>query len=225
VTANSAQHRGGGLYWCDATLRNNTITRNSAEDYGGGMSDCHGAMGNSIVWGNSAPNGPQIYNSATPTYFCIQDWTEGGEGNIVLDPKFVDPDGPDDNPDTWEDNNYHLQGDSPCIDAGKNADWMIAAVDLDGTPRILFGGSSATVDMGAYECNPFKITKISKDSGGTATLIWTSRLGDSHTVWSCSDLAVGSWIELETVPSQGTETTWTDQTATGQIKFYRVEMK
>ena len=225
VTANSAQSRGGGLHWCEATLRNNTITRNSAKAYGGGMSDCHGAMGNSIVWGNSAPTAPQIYNSAPPTYSCIQDWTEGGEGNIGLDPRFVDPDGPDDNPDTWEDNNYRLQGDSPCIDAGKNADWMTGAVDLDGHPRILFGVSSATVDMGAYEYYPFKITKISIDSGGTPSLTWISRPGDSYTVWSCSDLAVVSWIEVETVPSQGTETTWTDQTATGKIKFYRVEIK
>lgn len=225
VTANSAQHCGGGLYWCDATLRNNTITRNSAEDYGGGMSDCHGAMGNSIVWGNYAPMAPQIYNSATLTYSCIQDWTEGGEGNIVQGPKFVDPDGPDDNPDTWEDNNYRLQGDSPCIDSGKNADWMIGAVDLDGNPRILFGVSSATVDMGAYEYSPFKITKISKDSGGTPSLTWISRLDHAYVIWSCSDLAVGAWIEVETVLSQGTETTWTDQTATGKLRFYRVEMK
>ena len=81
-----------------------------------------------------------------PTYCCVQDW-EGGEENIVADPLFVDADGPDDDPDTWEDNDYHLSSDSPCIDAGLNDDWMLDAFDLDGNPRIC----DDTVDMGAYE--------------------------------------------------------------------------
>ncbi len=44
---------------------------------------------------------------------------------------------------------YHLQANSPCVDAGKD-DGVTAAFDLDGAPRI----QSWRVDMGAYE-SPF----------------------------------------------------------------------
>jgi hypothetical protein len=36
-----------------------------------------------------------------------RDSTPGGEGNISEAPGFVDPDGPDNNPGTYEDNDYH----------------------------------------------------------------------------------------------------------------------
>jgi parallel beta-helix repeat protein len=226
VTANSAQHCGGGLYWCEATLRSLTITRNSTEDSGGGMSDCHGAMGNCIVWGNSASTGPQIYDSATPTYSCIQGWTGGGEGNIAPPSAgFVDPDGPDDDPDTWGDNNYRLRGDSPCVDSGKNENWMAGAADLDGHPRILFGVSSATVDLGAYEYDPFqfKVARVSKVAGGKAELTWSSRPGDNYTVFSCTDLtSAEGWKVEATVSSGGESTIWTDPDILSLRKFYRV---
>lgn len=43
--------------------------------------------------------------------------------------------------------NYRLNANSPCINAGANREWMSGAADRDGLPRILYG----TVDMGAYE--------------------------------------------------------------------------
>jgi len=43
-----------------------------------------------------------------------------GPGNIDVDAGFVDPDGPDDDPLTWADNDYRLAGGSRCIDAGDN---------------------------------------------------------------------------------------------------------
>jgi hypothetical protein len=41
---------------------------------------------------------------------------------------------------------FHLQNNSPCINAGANA-FAASAVDLDGNPRVVGG----TVDIGAYE--------------------------------------------------------------------------
>jgi len=49
---------------------------------------------------------------------------------------------------------YHLQGASPCIDAGDNS-LVPGGVnsDLDGNQRIVDGNNdgTATVDIGAYE--------------------------------------------------------------------------
>lgn len=42
---------------------------------------------------------------------------------------------------------YHLHGNSPCVNAGKNNFWVTNAFDLDGQPRLLYG----TIDMGVYE--------------------------------------------------------------------------
>ncbi|MDP2897845.1 MAG: C39 family peptidase [bacterium] len=150
ICANSA-YEGAGLHDCRGTMRNNTICANTAQMRGGGLRKCPGVISNCIIWGNTAPLGPEFDQSSVPAFSCIQDWTGGGEGNSALNPRFVDPDGPDNNPETWEDNDYRLLPDSPCIDAGKNEDWMWGAADLDGNQRIWHGKVSLTVDMGAYE--------------------------------------------------------------------------
>lgn len=89
---------------------------------------------------------------ATPTFSCIEDWSDGGEGNTNLAPQFVDANGPDGNPDTHEDSDYHLLPDSPCIDAGANVTGL-PETDFDGNPRPVDGDGdgSADVDMGAFE--------------------------------------------------------------------------
>jgi hypothetical protein len=228
IAGNSAGWVGGGAFeGCEGTYLNNTIYGNSSEFEGGGFSGCDGTIRNCIIWANTAPEGnEQLSDCVSPTYSCIQDWTEGGEGNTIEDPRFVDADGPDDNPATYEDNNYRLRADSPCVDKGKNADWMLQVPDLDGNPRIFYGKSSHTVDMGAYELGswPFRITEVSKPAGNVR-LKWNSRPGDTYVIWSCVDLPAQAWGEVGTVASQGTETTWTEQSSTGDEKFYRVEVK
>jgi hypothetical protein len=81
-----------------------------------------------------------------------------GVGNIDLDPQFLDADGPDDDPATWEDNDLHLTRQSPCIDAGDPAFVALPGeTDLDGSLRVCDGNGdgSAVVDMGAYETQSF----------------------------------------------------------------------
>jgi hypothetical protein len=194
---------------------------------GGGLGWCHKTIRNCIIWGNTAPQGTQVYGSAMPSHSCIQDWTGGGEGNISGHPLFLDPDGPDNDPETYEDNDYRLQADSPCIDAGKNEDWMWSAVDLDGNPRIFYGKESQTADMGAYEYGswPFRIVGFLQGGTGEWQITWNSRPGDTYTVWSCGDLTTGGWVEEASVASQGESTSWTDVSPVGGQKFYRIEMK
>jgi len=220
IAGNSASGGyGGGLYFCDGAIENNTIVGNSASE-GSGLLYCSGTIHNCIIWGNTAPSGPQIHESSAPMYSCIQNWTGGGEGNIALDPKFVDPDGPDNDLATYDDNDYWLSPDSPCIDKGKNGGWMTDAVDLDGNPRIRKG----TVDMGAYEYR-CRIIAVGNGGGDKFALTWTSRPGETFTVWCCDALESGPWQQRATLSSQGLATSWTDILPIGQVKFYRIEVK
>jgi len=117
------------------------------------VSGSNPALTNCILWGDS----PQeiILGSSNPVieYSDIQGGYSG-TGNINVDPLFMDPDGPDDIPNTWADNNYRVSSGSPCIDAGDPAfARRPGETDLDGHLRTWDGDMSGgiRVDMGAYE--------------------------------------------------------------------------
>lgn len=235
---------GGGI--CLSTVRpetptivNCTIVGNSAGRFGGGVAYCYSSMHNCIIWGNVAPNGAEVYSSNAPTYSCIQDWTEGGEGNICDEPRFVDADGPDNDPQTYRedaggdacgtvaDNDYRLLPDSPCIDAGNNEAPDFPQTDIAGMPRILFGGRSVTVDMGAYEYYVNKVEASATADG--IILTWSSAAKKIYSVLFSEDLI--SWhLGVEGLYSAGNQTTsWIDDgTLTGvppQLvphRFYRI---
>jgi len=193
----------------------------------GGLLVCRGTIVNCVIWGNSDP---QLRDCSFPTYCCVQG-IGGGEGNIDADPRFIDPDGPDDKPDTYEDNDFHLTPASACIDTALNDDWMSNAADLDGNPRIWRGLFAWTVDMGAYEyeSSQFKCIEIAvfclppPGECGVA-ITWNSRPGDSYTVMSCSQLGPEEWIEEDTVQSAGELTAWIDSQTVYAHKFYRVRI-
>ncbi len=210
VFGNRADYYGGGLYDCDAILENNTICFNQAQE-GGGLHGCQAEIRNCIIWGNkafSALYGPQLYLSDQPTYSCIQDWTGAGEGNIAEDPQFVDPDGPDNKLWTYEDNDFRLLPGSPCIDAGRNEDWMWTAVDLSGNHRVLYSGHSFTVDLGAYE---YFIPELKLGpSPNEATFTWSSLADKAYSILYTDDLL--TWhLAIANFPSSGNQTTsWVD---------------
>ena len=111
-----------------STITNNIIAYNVL----GGIVNMNSAS--QITYNGFWSNGADILNySSNPT---VAD-------NIYEDPLFVDPNNSD----------YHLQEDSPCIDAGTNEAPGLSEKDLDGNPRIVDGdGDSVTVvDMGVYE--------------------------------------------------------------------------
>jgi hypothetical protein len=158
ITNNSAlgtYGHGGGFYDCDAAeISNCTIADNVASYKGGGIFSSYGneIINNCIIWGNS-PDEIDIYNgNPVITYSDIEGGWEG-EGNIDVDPEFVDAPGGD----------YHLMWDSPCVDAGDpNFVAQEGEVDIDGEPRVMGG----RVDMGADEVDDRRTIKVALDASG-----------------------------------------------------------
>ena len=162
VTCNSAS--GGGGIFCawqsSPTIVGCPIVSNGAP-WGAGIywSSSSAAVSNCILWGNQLQQ-LQGSGSIGVSYCDIQGGWPAGVGNIDADPLFVDPNGPDDNPYTYEDNDYRLGSDSPCVDAADNdavPGWV--TTDLDGRLRFADrigtpdtgNGTAPIVDMGPYE--------------------------------------------------------------------------
>jgi len=142
------------------TIVNCTIANNSADQYAGGVF-CSGAdltITNSILWGNRPA---QLQGSGIVTYSDVENgWP--GDGNINTDPHFVDPDGPDDDPGTVQDNDYHVLFCSPCVNAGDPAFVpMPGDTDIDGQDRVQRG----RVDIGADETPEMPILADCNDNG------------------------------------------------------------
>ncbi len=169
-------------YHSSPTIAQCTIANNFADTYGGGIysSASYPYILGSIVYGNQASAGNELYltdwnGTIWPSYCAISysdinrdqydiyvnhstiNWEEG---NIDADPCFVNPGYWSDpcntpsepNDDLWNDGDYHLLADSPCINAG-DPNYIAEpneATDLDGQPRIFLG----RVDIGAYEFVP-----------------------------------------------------------------------
>jgi parallel beta-helix repeat protein len=148
---NSGQ--GGGIYfegdfYTPTVVTNNTITGN----VGGGIyADIPQSIPpptititNCILWGN----GDDLVNCSA-TFSDVEDG-EAGDGNISVQPMFVDPANGD----------YRLQSGSPCINAGSNLAPYLPETDFEGDSRIV----NLTVDIGADEF--ISASKVSRDFDG-----------------------------------------------------------
>jgi hypothetical protein len=132
IAGNSAV-QGGGI--SGGRLYNCTIASNTATAAGGVYPDGATILTNCIVFRNSATNSPN-YQFAPSFSHCCTTPLPAGPGNFTNDPAFANPAASD----------FHLQTNSPCINAGINSA-ATSTTDLDGNPRIAGG----TVDIGAYE--------------------------------------------------------------------------
>ena len=95
-------------------------------------------LNNCIVYGNIRNN----FDSCVLNYSCTEPKSDG-VGNITNPPLFVNPSA----------GNFHLQTNSPCINAGNNT-FTVGTNDLDELARVAGG----TVDLGAFELqNPASI--------------------------------------------------------------------
>ena len=151
-----AENGGHGIFasTSDLTVSNCTIYGNVGSGIWNSSSLGSIAVTNCILWGNS--NGSETkqiqdsYDNVDPRYSCIQNllyYADSTLHNTGYDPALVDPDGPDDDPDTWSDNDYHLTDDSPCIDAGDPGGVYGGRTDMDGDPRAML----LRADIGADE--------------------------------------------------------------------------
>ena len=131
VVSNTASNVGGGVYAAYAT--NCTVVDNSGFNGGGTFGS---VMENCIVYFNHAPTATNFDDGTALNFCCTFPLPASGLGNLTNAPLLVDLARAD----------LHLQSNSPCINAGNNAD-VTTAGDFDGNPRIVDG----TVDIGAYE--------------------------------------------------------------------------
>jgi hypothetical protein len=243
ITGNSAREYGGGVAYFGGIIRNTLIHGNSAgKGGGGGLAYCDGSILNSTIAWNHADSPysdvevvsvrATIHNSiiwprpsaknavgllTTPTYSCVPtDKYRLGEGSFAADPQFLHP----------ENGDFHLLPTSPCIDAGFN-DADLPQTDIAGMRRIIFGGKSLTVDMGAYEFYTNDLT--AGPNPDQTTFTWSSLADKTYSIFYSDDLF--TWhLAAESFPSSGdTSTSWTDDgTLTGvppflvPRRFYRV---
>jgi uncharacterized repeat protein (TIGR02543 family) len=98
------------------------------------------------------------------TYSIVQDGYTG-EGNLNVDPLFVDARSYNEAPTTAGD--YRLQHTSPAIEVGNNTP-VTALTDLDNNSRLVDGNGDAStvVDLGVYEWQAFTLT-MTIEGGGT----------------------------------------------------------
>ncbi len=115
---------------------NCTIVNNEALGYGGGVGG--GTFRHCIIYYNRAWVGDNyadgVFTRCFTTPLPDEQESSGSGNNSTNEPGLVGVNSP------------YLLPTSPCVDAGTNEDWMAAATDIDGEPRV-----NGLVDVGADE--------------------------------------------------------------------------
>ena len=187
-TRNRAGTGGGLQSWASSpTVVNCTFSENS----GGGLGSFGGSqtsISNSIFWDNSGSAQLGGDSTITVAYSCVQGGWSNGEGNIDMDPLFLDPDGPDGLIGTLDDD-FRIGNQSPCIDAGDDGALPRDSADLDGDgdtseriPLDLDGKRRSYgnwVDMGAYEYVPENAFPIHQASDVFRDVVLTWKADDT----------------------------------------------
>ena len=119
-----------------------------------------------------------------------------------------------------------LVPNSPCIDAGFS-DPDLPETDIAGMHRIMFGGKSLTVDMGAYE---FYIHDLKPGpEPDQTTFTWSSLAGKTYSIFCSDDLVTWHLADGAVLSAGDTITSWIhDGSLTGAPpslvprRFYRI---
>ena len=180
-------YEGGGLFsdGGNPTLINATFSGNYG--YDGGAVNVRGGtvtLVNAIIWGNNSTIA-LTGGTATVTHSIVQGGYTG-EGNLDVDPLFVDAVSFGVSPTTAGD--YHLRYGSITTDIGLNTP-VITTLDLDGNPRVVDGDNDSIleVDLGAYEqlpgvCGTGGMLFVDQAATGANTgLTWSNAFTDLQT--------------------------------------------
>jgi hypothetical protein len=189
-------HLNGAGRMVNATIANNDGGVLLNTDAGGTL-----VITNSIIFGNGWSVAAEGNAVAQVAYSDVEDgWP--GEGNLGINPRFVDPAGGD----------YHLQAWSPCIDAG-TADGA-PDHDLDGVAR----PQNAGYDMGVYEFAGTPIPPLFTDVASDLGLDISS--GEFGAAWG--DLDGDGWLDLAigdgSLFTSSLGTTFSDATAAAGLE-------
>lgn len=188
----------GNVYFTNNTIVDNETTTSLTAVPGGLSAGVGSALYayNNIINGNASENGPldlrvSYYDVASvgnafSNIYTDMDGSWHVEGaNISIDPDFVDPGFWHDNgtagdpsDDYWIWGGYHIDTDSPCIDAGNSgppSPGSLPSEDFEGDPRVVDGNQNqvATVDIGADESTV--IFRNGFESGGASA--WSDTVG------------------------------------------------
>ncbi len=173
-------------------------------------------VSNCVFRDNGFPDEPIPYDviGAHVSYCCLHDGVHMGSGeqNIYADPMFVNA----------EAGNYRLLPNSPCIDAGDNGAVQADETDILGKPRIMFGGKTETVDMGAYEY--WFIWASPRPDSSDIEVSWASAAGKAYSVFRSADLVTWQLANDDVVASDNI-TLWLDPIGSlteAPMRFYRV---
>ena len=222
IAGNVANAEGGALYAnrrIDLTLTNCTLVNNAGTAAHALYCTSPGPSYTSTVCMTNCivrNGGDEILNEDGSAITIRHSDITGGWGNpndynIDTDPLFADEDGLDDDPDTWDDNDWRLQpGLSPCLDAGINAADTdihdpnanpLPNTDYDGWPRFQDDtlvddcpqgdcGEPPIVDMGAFEvwtdCNANGVADVCEVTANCDSL-WPCDPNDCDAAIDCDD--------------------------------------
>ena len=150
-----------------AVVRNCVIVRNAGHgiffNHGGCAKNCtvayNGGAGLYAYQMGGGGDGPaNLILFGNEQGFVRQSANISLHNSCTVDPRFL------------SDKDFRLRPDSPCIDAGRNEDWMIEAVDAAVRPRI----RNKVVDIGAYEFAPDAPVLLPEPDGNVSTAGLTS---------------------------------------------------
>jgi len=140
-----------------STVRSSTFYDNTSGS-GRAFQGDYAWVENTISWGPGAT----LMDGSHVQHCTIAGGNAGGTNILTDDPKFMDPDGPDNDLSTWQDNDFSLQPTSPCIDSGLSSAVPADIHDLDGdgdtTEKLPldFAGNLRMVDKPfTQDCEPF----------------------------------------------------------------------
>lgn len=153
--------------------------------------------------------------------------TPSGTNILSSDPKFTDV----------ANNNFHLLGTSPCIDAGTadTTGLSLPSADADGNVRVVGGNSDASsiIDMGVYEFGspPVPVELImftAKTENGKTTLNWKTATEVNNygfEIETSTRFATSGFIKIGFVAGHGNSNTPQNYSfiATDEAKYYRLK--